>query len=109
MTAITRDEVWNRIRTETAADVQAEPALASFLHTVVLAHERLEDALSYLLASKLGSETITSLTLRELILGAMDADPSIGLAVREDLRAILSRDPACRGFAVPLQIGRAHV
>ncbi|HNV09785.1 MAG TPA: serine O-acetyltransferase [Propionibacteriaceae bacterium] len=102
MTAITRDEVWNRIRTETAADVQAEPALASFLHTVVLAHERLEDALSYLLASKLGSETITSLTLRELILGAMDADPSIGLAVREDLRAILSRDPACRGFAVPL-------
>jgi serine O-acetyltransferase len=97
-----RDDVWNRIRTEVAADAKAEPALASFLHTTVLSHPRLEDSLSFLLASKLGSETITSLSLRELIGKALDDDRAIGVAVREDLRAILSRDPATRGFSQPL-------
>ncbi len=97
-----RDEVWNRIRAEIGAEVQAEPALASFLHTTVLSHTRLEDALSFILASKLGSETITSLSLRELIGGAFDDDCSIGIAVREDLRAVLSRDPACQRYSVPL-------
>ena len=98
-----RDEVWNRIRsTEVTADAQSEPALTSYLHTVVLAHHRLEDALSYLLASKLGSPTITSLSLRALIDDALNDDRSIGLAFREDLRAVLSRDPATRGYSVPL-------
>lgn len=98
----TRDEVWNRIRTEAGADAQAEPALTSFLHTNVLAHGRLEDALSFILAAKLGSETITSLSVRELVARAFDDDRSIGIAIREDLRAVLSRDPACRGYSVPL-------
>ena len=97
-----RDEIWNRVRDEVSSDATAEPALASFLHTTVLNHTRLEDALSYILASKLGSETIPSLTLHELIGSAFDADPGIGAAIREDLRAVLSRDPACRGYSVPL-------
>ena len=97
-----RDEVWNRIRTEVTADAQSEPALTSFLHTNVLAHDRLEDALSFILAHKLGSETITALSVRELISRAFQDDRSIGVAVREDLRAVLSRDPACRGYSVPL-------
>ena len=97
-----RDEVWNRIRTEATADALSEPALNSFLHTNVLAHARLEDALSFMLAHKLGSETITALSVRELISRAFEDDRSIGVAVREDLRAVLSRDPACRGYSVPL-------
>ena len=97
-----RDEVWNRIRTEVTADAQSEPALTSFLHTNVLAHDRLEDALSFILAHKLGSETITALSVRELISRAFQDDRGIGVAVREDLRAVLSRDPACRGYSVPL-------
>ncbi len=97
-----RDEIWNRIRAEATRDAEAEPALASFLHTVILNHARLEDALSYILASKLGSSTIPSLTLRDLIANAIDGDSGIGVAVREDLRAVISRDPACRGYSVPL-------
>jgi serine O-acetyltransferase len=97
-----RDEIWSRIRSEAVTDAKREPALASFLHTVILCHERLEDALSYILAGKLGSDTITPLTLRDLIGRALDADCSIGTAVREDLRAVLSRDPACRGYSTPL-------
>jgi serine O-acetyltransferase len=97
-----RDEIWNRIRTEVADDARDEPALASFLHTNVLSHSRLEDSLSFILAAKLGSETITSLTVRELFRDALDAGDSIGAAVREDLRAVLSRDPATRGYSQPL-------
>ena len=94
------DEIWNRIRAEATHDAQAEPALASFLHSVVLGHHRLEDALSYILASKLESSTVTALTLRELIDVALRQDRGIGVAVREDLRAVISRDPACPGYSV---------
>jgi serine O-acetyltransferase len=99
---MTRDDIWSRIRLEAANDAKREPALASFLHTVILSHERLEDALSFTLAGKLGSDTITPLTLRDLILKAFAGDELIGYAVREDLRAVLSRDPACRGYSTPL-------
>ncbi|HOQ53843.1 MAG TPA: serine O-acetyltransferase [Micropruina sp.] len=96
------DEIWRRIRSEASDAAEAEPALASYLHTVVLAHDQLEDALSYLLASKLGSSTITSLSLRSLIDEALGGDPGVGVAIREDLRAVLSRDPACLGYSIPL-------
>ncbi len=99
---MTRDEIWARVRSEVETEAKGEPSLASFLHTTVLSHSRLEDSLSFILAAKLGSETITSLTLRELIQQAFDDDPGIGAAVREDLRAVLSRDPATRGYSQPL-------
>jgi serine O-acetyltransferase len=97
-----RDEIWTRIRAEVEADAAEEPALASFLHTTVLSHQRLEDALSFILAEKLGSQNITALSLREFFREAFDSDPAIGAAFREDLRAVLSRDPACRGYSTPL-------
>ena len=95
-------EIWNQIRDEAARDAQREPALASFLFTVVLSHQRLEDALSYTLASKLGSCTVTALTLRDLIDAVFASDPAIGVAFRADLQAVVTRDPACRGYSVPL-------
>src|SRR3546814_20444685 len=68
----------------------------------LLHHERLEDALSYILAQKLGTDTLSALGLREVVEEAMDADPDIGNAVRADLVAVNERDPACRGFLKPL-------
>lgn len=95
-------QIWTRIREEVARDAEREPMLASFLYTVILNHARLEDALSFILADKLGSATVTALTLRDLIGTVLEADPSIGAAVRADLQAVVSRDPACRGYAQPL-------
>jgi serine O-acetyltransferase len=95
-------DIWNRIIEEASQDAQREPALASFLHTVLLSHHRLEDALSYILAGKLGSSTITALTLRKLVDDAFAGDPDIGIAVRADLQAVVSRDPACPGYSAPL-------
>lgn len=96
------DHIWDRIREEVARDAAQEPALASFLHSVVLGHVDLESSLAHILASKLNSTTLTELTLFDMIKHALDAEPSIGLAVREDLSAVLSRDPATRGFSQAL-------
>jgi len=101
MVRVANDDIWKQIREEAARDAEQEPALASFLYTVVLSHERLEDALSYILASKLGSPTVNALTLRDLMASVFE-QPEIGEAVRADLQAVVTRDPACRGYSVPL-------
>ncbi len=96
------DPVWQRIREEAAHAAQQEPLLGSMAHSAVLHHERLEDALSYILAQKLGSTELPALGLREVIEDAFAADPDIGHAVRADLVAVNERDPACRSFLKPL-------
>lgn len=96
-----RDEIWEQIRAEAAEDAAAEPAMAGYLHTCVLRHDNLEHALSHVLASKLGSAAVSELTLCDLIADAF-GNPEIGVAVRADLRAVVTRDPACRGYSAPL-------
>lgn len=96
------DPVWETIRQEAEREAEGEPLLKSFFYAVVLNHKRLEDALSFQLASKLESTTLPSLAARDLIDEAFSADPTIGEAVRADIRAVCERDPACRGYSVPL-------
>ncbi len=96
------DAIWEAIRQEVLEDAQREPMLASFLYAVILNHRDLEDALSYHLASKLGSSTLPAVTLRDLFDHALRSDPSIGAAVRADAKAVCDRDPACRGYSTPL-------
>lgn len=100
--AVADDQVWQRIRQEAAADAAHEPALAGFLNTVVLTHETLFDSLSYLLSSKLESPMVTALTLRDLIQPVFCDDEAIQASVLADLQAIITRDPACRGYSTPL-------
>lgn len=101
-TPVGDDQIWDRIREEAEADAVAEPALAGFLNTVVLGHETLADSLSYLLAAKLASQTVTALTLRDLLQPVFAEHDGIMPAVQADLQAIVTRDPACRGYSQPL-------
>lgn len=94
--------IWDRIKEEAAADAQREPALASFLHTVILSQSSLESALSYILASELGNTRVSALTLRDLMDEALISDADMRAAIRADLQAVVTRDPACRGYSVPL-------
>jgi serine O-acetyltransferase len=94
-------ELWSRIREGAARDAAREPTLASFLHLVVLGHETFEAALSFILASKLEG-AIPALALRDLVDAALASDPRIAAAARADLQAVVARDPACRGYSVPL-------
>ena len=82
------DEVWLSIRASARAAAHEEPMLASFLHATILNHDSLEAALSFHLAQKLHSPAAPALLVREVIEEAFASDPSIGEAIRCDLRAV---------------------
>lgn len=96
------DSMWQQIREEAEQAARTEPMLANFFHGVVLNHKCLEDALSFLLATKLASTTISSLAMRDLFDEALSSDPEIGAAARADIEAVRTRDPACTHFMMPL-------
>ncbi len=92
------DPVWAQLRVEAETMAIEEPALAGFIHATILKHDRLENALSYLLARKLGSGDIDPLLARETFEEALTGDAGIGDAIRADLSAVFERDPACHSF-----------
>ena len=102
MNEAAHDPIWEGIRAEVAEAAKKEPMLASFLYAVVLNHKTLEDALSFQLATKLGSSTLTEVSLRDLIDEAFANDPTIGEAFRADIVAVRDRDPACQHYSTPL-------
>jgi serine O-acetyltransferase len=95
------DPLWRALHAEVVAMAKKEPILASYLHSTVLKHSRLEDSLSYLLAGKLESSYFSAMALREVIDEALSASADIREAVRRDLQAVVERDPAARGVAQP--------
>ncbi|MGK0499597.1 MAG: serine O-acetyltransferase [Oceanicoccus sp.] len=95
------DPIWQCIRKETELAIQKEPVLASFLHSTILNHQSLECALSFHLAYKLDSATVSALLVREVIQEALKADPNISQAMRCDLSAVIERDSACNNYSEP--------
>jgi serine O-acetyltransferase len=95
------DPVWSQMREEALRISRAEPAIASFVHATVLNHERLEDALTFHLAQKLGNHDVGAMVVREVFQAALNDEPSIGDAVRADLSAVYERDPAVNTYVEP--------
>lgn len=100
--AVQGDVVWREIRGDVSREASREPILASFLHSTVLNHQSLEDTLSFHLAAKLTSPSLSPMLIRDVIDEALADSASIRGAVREDLRAFRERDPACNSYAEPL-------
>lgn len=94
--------VWSSIREAALEHVKNEPMLASFLHATVLNHERFEDAISFHLAGKLDSASLSAMQLREVMDLAMQQDPAISAAIQADILAVRERDPAVNCCLVPL-------
>ena len=92
------DPIWIALRSQAEELARDEPSLASFVHVTILNHERLEDALSYHLAKKIGGEDLNTMLAREIFDEALAASPEIGEAVRADLSAVFERDPACHRY-----------
>src|SRR6185295_12921971 len=92
------DPIWSALRQQAEAMAGREPTLAGFVHATILQHDRLEQALSYHLARKLGGEDLSPLAIREMFDDLVAADKGFGLAVRADLSAVFERDPACHSY-----------
>lgn len=92
------DPIWSALRAQAEELAKVEPSLATITHATVLKHDRLEEALSYHLAKKIGGEDMSPMLAREIFDEAMEADPSIGDSARADLSAVYERDPACHSY-----------
>lgn len=97
----TKKAMWERLRHEVEEDARREPMLASSLYATVLNHKTFEEALSFHLANKLATSTLHPITLRDMIIQAYSEDHGIAQAAVADLRAVVERDPACRGYSTP--------
>jgi len=95
------DQLWPRLRQE-AIEIEArEPALASYVHAVVVSRESFADSLGYFLAEELADAPREILQMRETIADSYKADPSLVTAAQNDLVAIVQRDPAATSLIVP--------
>jgi len=92
------DPIWTAMRQQAEAMAGREPTLAGFVHATILQHDRLEQALSYHLARKLGGEDLSPLAIREMFDAAVASDAALGQALRADLSAVFERDPACHSY-----------
>ncbi|GAQ86474.1 serine acetyltransferase [Klebsormidium nitens] len=93
------DWLWQEIRAEARRDSDAEPALASFLYSTILAHGSLERALAFHLANKLSSSTLLGTQLFTIIADSFSADPDLWDAVKADICAVKDRDAACTSYS----------
>ncbi|KAI8476270.1 MAG: trimeric LpxA-like protein [Monoraphidium minutum] len=99
---LSKAQLWERVREESKRDADAEPTLASFLYSSVLAHRSLEQALAFVLANKLASPTLYSTQLKQIAEDVYREDPAVFEAALADLQAVLDRDPACDKYTTAL-------
>ena len=98
---ILQKDVWQLIRSEAQEASRLEPMLASFYHASILNHTSFAAAISFYLATKLDSQTMPALMIREVFEAALAADVNIELAMRADIFAHRERDPACDKHFMP--------
>lgn len=99
---MSKDKVWQRIRTEAADVTEREPALSKLLKECVLDRVSLEEALSYSLARKMSRHALPEQILRDIFIEILTKNPDVVDQIRNDIKAVLERDPACNDFLTPL-------
>ena len=85
------DPVWERIQIEAKAAVEKEPLLGGSLHSCILHHSSIEQALAYRIAAKLASQEMSEQILRELCDDAYKSEGELSMAGRADIVAVYQR------------------
>jgi serine O-acetyltransferase len=90
------DFVWNMIRSDASIGAASEPLLASFMHATILSQKTLEKALAFHIANQLQSPAMISTQIQALLLEVFEKDKSIKVSLRQDIVAVMDRDPAVK-------------
>ena len=90
--------LWKQIKKEAIKARASEPALAKYLNDTVINHDSLFFSLSFLLASKLQSESVTGLVLQNIFDNALTSNNKIQKTSYSDIRALIERDSACHSY-----------
>ncbi len=96
------DPVWSRVCEEAEAAIKDDPLLGGLIHSSLLHHATMEQALAYRFSFKLASPEMGEQILREIADQSYRDDPALGVAARADLMAVFDRDPACHRFIQPI-------
>jgi serine O-acetyltransferase len=96
------DPIWAEVRREAETIVAADPAIASFVYSTILNHDRLEDAVIHRIAQRLDSAVVSAEVIRLAFREAIAENPEIGEAFRCDIAAVYDRDPACDRHIEPV-------
>ncbi len=100
---MSKDTIWTQIVAEAKAVSKREKALAALLDEVILSKKSLEEALSARLARKLSHQhAVTREYLEKVFLDALCKNPQLGKAIRADIRAVRTRDPATCDYLTPV-------
>ncbi|KAF8409713.1 hypothetical protein HHK36_005792 [Tetracentron sinense] len=93
-----QDNLWLKMREEAQFDVEQEPILSNYYFASILSHNSLETALANHLASKLSNSTLSSNILSEVFSSVLANGREVRRAIRDDLKAVKERDPACISY-----------
>ncbi|XP_054825424.1 serine acetyltransferase 2-like [Prosopis cineraria] len=96
------DLIWDAVKQEAKLEAEKEPILNSFLYANILSHDRLEQALAFVLANRLQNPTLLATQLTEIFFDVMMHDKGIQRSIRLDLQAFIDWDPACLSYCFAL-------
>ncbi|XP_022843515.1 serine acetyltransferase 1, chloroplastic-like isoform X4 [Olea europaea var. sylvestris] len=92
------DNLWKLMKDEARSDIDEEPILSNYYFSSILLHDSMESALANHLAMKLSNSMLPSGTLYDLFVGLLTENQDIMRGVKDDLRAVKERDPACISY-----------
>ncbi|XP_065862570.1 serine acetyltransferase 1, chloroplastic [Euphorbia lathyris] len=93
-----KEDPWLKMLEEAKFDIQQEPILSSYYYTSILSQRSLQTALANHLAIKLSNLSLPATTLLDIFIGVLDESEDIINYVKEDMRAVKERDPACISY-----------
>lgn len=96
------DPIWQQLLREAQATADNEPVLASMIRESILNCSSLESSLAHRISRKLGHDALSEPYLHDLFEDILVGSQDIGNAIRADIEAINSRDPASRGYLSPV-------
>ena len=96
------DPIWHAVREEASEAIRNDPLLATFLHTTVLSHATLEEAVIHRIAQRLDHGDISAQLIGQTFRTMVESQPEWSGIVRVDIQAYYDRDPACDRFLMPV-------
>ena len=95
------DTMWDTIKAEATEATKSETALKLFFKAHILQHSNLAEAISFILAEKIETATVSSQEFIKICEYAFK-DAAILDAMKHDIKAIYKRDPAVEKVMTPL-------
>ena len=97
-----KNNIFPKIKDEIKLRINAEPSLEPYLNDLILSQNSLIDSVASVLASKLNSDALSSIKIKEFILDVYHKCDHIEEDLINDIIFFKDHDPACKYFSTPI-------